>query len=144
MEAVQQILVLPFTLKPSLRSLGFALTELTLKTIPSCFIQSIQLYVDGFLVNDDIRMMRFINGPLTKFEEAVSDDGNTLRVLLPSKDRIIALNLKSDELIMQNIQIYQQIIAPFVQTALESLTHCLLPVCQEHLPRVFEKIIKRR
>lgn len=52
------------------------------------------------MVNEDIRMMRFINGPLTEFTEVVSDDGQTLRVLLPSNDRVIALNLKSDELVL--------------------------------------------
>ena len=72
MQAVQEQLILPFTVNPSLKTLGHSLTQLTFKTMPMAHVQSIELYYNSQLISEDIRQLVFVqNGPvLTNFEQS--------------------------------------------------------------------------
>lgn len=112
-------------------------------------VDSIALLVEDQIINSDIRLMRFELGPRISITHSVSVSQEFINILLPANGRSILVKVIFNEneegvgdIVVQNCEVYQQIIAPFVANALDSLTNSLLPVVQENLPRVLVKIVK--
>ena len=62
-----------------------------------------------------------------------------------SKELINQMKETTNDFILQQCEVYQMIITPFIKAAMSSLSiYSLLPAKQEQLPRVITKIVMQR
>lgn len=165
MHALQQNLILPFTVAPSTKLLGQALTALAGKMLPQMRVEAISLLIDGYPAVEDIRLFdwRVLTG----------ESGRTVKstpARFNIEDKIINLHLEGDserrglliklslslelieeiketttDIVMHHCENFTTLIQPFVKAAMSALSsNSLLSPKQEHLPRVIAKVVMQR
>ena len=167
-QAVQEHLVLPFTQAPSAKVLGLALTALAKRVLPQLELQAISLCLDGREAIRDIRLLdwRYImedenpgagidkRGPVTfnvqdrticlSIEGDCERRGLTMRFTL-TPELINEAKEEAHDFILQQCQVFQLIVTPFIQAAMSSLSMtALITPKQEQLPRVVTKVVMQR
>ena len=77
--------------------------------------------------------------------EGDTEGRGLLLKLSMSKELINQMKETTNDFILQQCEVYQMIITPFIKAAMSSLSiYSLLPAKQEQLPRVITKIVMQR